>query len=82
MSESFRPRGRDLVIGGIPWIARMSDKARAKADGTIDDYIYPCPIDRRVLGELGLSADEFLDISVAADTDDALVRQVRERGRV
>ena len=53
MSEGFQPRSRDLVIGGIPWIARMSDKARAKADGTIDDYIYPCPIDQRVLGELG-----------------------------
>ena len=44
----------------------MSDKARAKADGTIDDYIYPCPIDRRVLGELGMSADEFMEISVAS----------------
>jgi hypothetical protein len=67
-----------LVIGGIPWIARMSDKARAKADGTIDDYIYPCPIDRRVLGELGVSADEFMEIAVSSGTDAELVRQVRK----
>ncbi len=80
-NQTFQPRGRDLVIGGIPWIARMSDKARAKADGTIDDYIYPCPIDRRVLGELGMSADEFMEISVASETDAQLVRQVRERRR-
>ena len=80
-NQPFQPRGRDLVIGGIPWIARMSDKARAKADGTIDDYIYPCPIDRRVLGELGISADEFIDMSVSSDTDAELVRQVRERRR-
>lgn len=80
-NQTFQPRGRDLVIGGIPWIARMSDKARAKADGTIDDYIYPCPIDRRVLGELGMSADEFIEISVSSDTDAELVRQVRERRR-
>jgi hypothetical protein len=40
MSE-WKPRGRDVVIGGIPWLARMSDKARAKAASTIGDYIYP-----------------------------------------
>ncbi len=78
MSEGFQPRPRDLVIGGIPWIARMSDKARAKADGTIDDYIYPCPIDKRVLGELGISADEFMHIATASATDGELVEQVRE----
>jgi hypothetical protein len=78
MSESFQPRSRDLVIGGIPWIARMSDKARAKSDGTIDDYIYPCPIDKRVLGELGISADEFMRIASTSTTDGELVEGVRE----
>lgn len=39
--EPFRPRARDLVIGSIPWIARMADKARAKRDNSIGDYIYP-----------------------------------------
>ena len=39
--EPFRPRPRDLVIGGIPWVARMADKARAKHHDTIGDYIYP-----------------------------------------
>ena len=81
MSEGFQPRSRDLVIGGIPWIARMSDKARAKADGTIDDYIYPCPIDQRVLGELGISADEFMRIATASDTDAELVDGVREASK-
>lgn len=81
MSEGFQPRSRDLVIGGIPWIARMSDKARAKADGTIDDYIYPCPIDKRVLGELGISADEFTRIATSSDTDAELVDGVREASK-
>ena len=78
MSNEFQPRPRDLVIGGIPWIARMSDKARAKSDGTVGDYIYPCPIDRRVLVELGLSAEEFLDIAIAVESDGDLVQRVRE----
>ena len=74
----FKPRARDLVIGGIPWIARMSDKARARADGTIGDYIYPCPIDQRVLGELGLSADEFMDMATTSETDTELVERVSQ----
>ena len=78
-TEEFQPRPRDLVIGGIPWIARMSDKARAKADGSIGEYIYPCPVDRRVLAELGISAEEFLAMAVQVETDAALVEQVRER---
>ena len=39
--EEWRPRGRDVVIGGVPWLAHVADKARAKADGTIGEYIYP-----------------------------------------
>lgn len=74
----FKPRPRDLVIGGIPWIARMSDKARAGANGTIGDYIYPCPIDQRVLGELGISADEFMDMATTSETDAELVERVSQ----
>ena len=51
--EACKPRGRDVVIGGVPWLARVADKARAKADGTIGEYIYPCPIDQRFLKEAG-----------------------------
>ena len=40
MSE-WKPRGRDVLIGNIPWLARVADKAKAKAEGTIGDYIYP-----------------------------------------
>ncbi len=40
-ADPFRPRARDVVVAGIPWISRMADKARAQYDGTIDEYIYP-----------------------------------------
>ena len=39
--EDFRPRPRDLVVSGIPWIARMADKARAMHADAIGEYIYP-----------------------------------------
>jgi len=45
MSESdrldFKPRARGLVIGGMPWLARISDKVRALKAGQLGDYIFP-----------------------------------------
>jgi hypothetical protein len=41
MGLDWKPRHRDMFIGGYPWLARISDKARAKLDNTIGDYIYP-----------------------------------------
>ncbi len=37
----FRPRSRPLMMGGVPWLPRITDKARASLRGTIDDYVYP-----------------------------------------
>lgn len=37
----FRPRARSLVMGGVPWLPRITDKARAHLRGNIGDYIYP-----------------------------------------
>lgn len=37
----FRPRSRMLAMGGIAWLPRITDKARAKLRGTIGDYVYP-----------------------------------------
>lgn len=78
MSE-WKPRGRDVVIGNIPWLARVTDKARAKADGTIGEYIYPCPVDRRFLEKAGLSADEFVQLAVEHQSDDDLVKAFNDR---
>ena len=37
----FKPRARGMVIGDIPWLARITDKARAVRDGRIGDYVFP-----------------------------------------
>lgn len=73
----WKPRPRHVVVGGIEWVARMSDKARAKAKGTIGDYIYPCPADRRLLEALELDADTFQRIAVEASDDDHVVTAVK-----
>jgi len=74
---SFEPRDGKIALGGIPWLARMIDKARAKADGTIGDYVYPCPKDRELLQKLGLTADEFMEIVLTSQDDQEIVEKVK-----
>lgn len=58
--KTFPRRGRE-TIGEALWLARIADKARAAAAGTIYDYIYPCPMDQGVLARWKLSQHEFED---------------------
>ncbi len=81
MAVEFTPRGQDVVLGGIPWLARMIDKARACAGGYIGEYSYPCPIDRQVLAEIGYSAAEFTSLVTGCTEDEEIVIQVKARRR-
>ena len=73
----WKPRPRGWVIGDLEWLARMSDKARAEAGGTIGEYIYPCPADKRCLGALEIDPEAFQKMAVAAHGDDDLVAAVK-----
>ena len=77
MGLDWKPRGRDLVIGGFPWLARITDKARAKLDGTIGDYIYPCPADQKFLEEHNLAADEFTQMVKENPTDEDMIEVIK-----
>jgi hypothetical protein len=67
--KTFPRRGRES-IDGVLWLARVSDKARAAAAGTIHDYIYPCPMDKGVMERWGITPADF-DAAIAAHADDA-----------
>ncbi|MDE2483051.1 MAG: DUF5069 domain-containing protein [bacterium] len=69
--KTFPRRGR-TAIGDALWLARVADKARAAAAGTIHDYIYPCPMDKGVMERWGITPQQF-DAAVATHaTDEAL----------
>jgi hypothetical protein len=86
--DASRPRALDLnrvyprspkqLLGGYAHLGRMLDKARAKAAGTLGEYIYPCPLDQALLEFLGLDADAVFDVAKQR-TDDEVVRWVQER---
>jgi hypothetical protein len=75
MATDFRdgktfPRPGRQRLGDFMWLARVSDKARAEAAGTIHDYIYPCPMDQGVFSRWGITSDEFSD-AIRKHADDA-----------
>ena len=56
------PRSPKEKLGGYLHLARMIDKVRAKAAGTLGEYIYPCPLDRSLLDFLEISPDDFYEV--------------------
>ena len=75
------PRRWSDELGGIRWLPRMIDKARAAMKGTLGDYLYgQSPMDRSMLRALGLSYKEFTQIVRESGNDDERVLQLlRER---
>ena len=68
--KDFPRRGRER-LGDFYWLARVFDKARAKRDDTIFDYIYPCPLDRGVFERWGITSADFDEALKTIDTDEA-----------
>jgi hypothetical protein len=71
--KTFPRRGRQK-IGQAMWLLRLFDKARAGAQGTIHDYIYPCPMDRGVMDRWGVTARQF-DKAITECSSDEEIHQ-------
>ena len=74
---AFPRRGRESVAGFL-WLARVFDKAREAADGTIHDYIYPCPMDKGVFERWGITSQQFDTAIETRRTDEAILAWVQE----
>jgi hypothetical protein len=76
LSVTF-PRSPKALLGGYAHLGRMIDKARAKAAGTLGEYIYPCPLDQALLEFLRLDADGLSDVA-KQKADDEVLRWVQD----
>ncbi len=76
--KTFPRRGRH-TIGDALWLLRVFDKARAAANDTIYDYIYPCPMDKGVMERWGITAAQFNDAIKAHTTDEGIYEWLRSR---
>lgn len=65
------PRSPREKLAGYVHLPRMIDKCRASLAGTEGDYIYPCPMDQRLLDFTGITAKQFS--KAVSEKDDAAV---------
>ncbi len=68
------PRSMRFTLEGYAHLARMIDKCRATLAGTEGDYIYPCPMDDRLLEFTGITAAQFTAAVNATPSDEAVAR--------
>jgi len=54
------PRSIRERVAGYVHLGRMIDKCRAVHAGMQGDYVYPCPMDQRLLQFAGISSESFL----------------------
>jgi hypothetical protein len=60
-------------LGGYAHLARMIDKCRAVLAGTEGEYLYPCPMDERLLEFAGITSDQFTAAVKAHATDEGVL---------
>ena len=72
------PRSMRATAGGYAHLVRMIDKCRAVLAGTQGEYIYPCPLDRRLLDFVGITSDQFTAAVRSHQSDEGVVAWFRE----
>lgn len=71
------PRRWSDELGGIRWLPRMIDKARAAMNGTLGDYLYgQSPTDKSFLRALGITYADFTNVVRRAGGEDEKVLQM------
>ena len=75
------PRSMKFKLGGYAHLARMIDKCRAVLAGTEGEYIYPCPMDERLLEFIRLTSDQFTAAVKANATDEEVLAWVQQHAQ-
>ncbi|MEK6526019.1 MAG: DUF5069 domain-containing protein, partial [Nitrospirota bacterium] len=71
--RSHYPRSVREKLAGYVHLARMIDKCRAVLAGMQGEYIYPCPMDKRLLEFVGITPEQFTE-AVGGRPDEARER--------
>ncbi len=66
------PRSMKVTLEGYVHLARMIDKCRALLAGTEGEYIYPCPMDERLMEFAGITAEQFTAAVKTNPTDEGV----------
>lgn len=72
------PRSPSETLAGYAHLPRMLDKCRATLAGTIGEYVYPCPMDQRLLDFAGITAEQLIDTVITGRTDAAVAAWLQQ----
>ena len=75
------PRSMRATLGGYAHLGRMIDKCRAVLSGTEGEYIYPCPMDERLMDFAGITSEQFTAAIKADPTDEGVVAWFRQAAK-
>lgn len=67
------PRSMRVELAGYAHLPRMIDKCRAVLAGTQGEYIYPCPMDERLMEFAGITAEQFTAAVKTNPTDEGVL---------
>ena len=74
------PRSSKETMAGIAPLPRMVDKARSYKNGTLGEYIYPCPLDQHILKFLQTDPESFTELAETTQ-DDQIAHWAEEASR-
>lgn len=75
------PRSMRVTLEGYAHLARMIDKCRAVLAGTEGEYIYPCPMDDRLMEFAGITAEQFTATVKLNQTDEGVTQWFRQTAK-
>lgn len=70
-----------VTVAGYAHLGRMIDKCRAVLSGTEGEYIYPCPMDERLMDFAGITSEQFTAAVKANPTDEDVVAWFRQAAK-
>jgi hypothetical protein len=75
------PRSMRVKMADYVHLARMIDKCRAVSAKTEGEYIYPCPMDDRLMEFAGITANQFTAAVKANPSDEAVSKWFRQKAK-
>lgn len=70
-----------VKMAGYVHLARMIDKCRAVLAKTEGEYIYPCPMDDRLMEFAGITADQFTATVKTNPSDDTVAKWLAQTAK-
>ena len=71
------PRSPCEKVDDYMMLGRTIDKAHATLQGLLGEYMYDCPLDKRLFGFLGISAHQLLELVENSENDEDVVDSLK-----